>query len=180
MTRVAQPVVDLQIALGSYRNESQGNHQDILPTEAELTRWVAETLARHGDETRDELTIRLVDDNESRTLNRDYRGKDAPTNVLSFPFEAPPGVDLALLGDLVICHGVVVREAAEQGKSAANHYAHMVVHGTLHLLGYDHIDDSEAEEMERLEREILAAIGISDPYALPHRALDNEDTRPDA
>ncbi|SDM20089.1 probable rRNA maturation factor [Modicisalibacter muralis] len=180
MTRDMQPVVDLQIALGSYQNNSQDNHQDALPTAAELTHWVAETLARHADESRDELTIRLVDDDESRALNRDYRGKDAPTNVLSFPFEPPPGVDLALLGDLVICHGVVVREAAEQGKSVADHYAHMIVHGTLHLLGYDHIEDGEAEEMERLEREILAATGISDPYAPSQSALDNEETRPDA
>ena len=188
MTRDAQPVVDLQIALGSYQDKCQGKsqdkhqgeRQDELPTQAELTRWVAETLARHVDESRNELTIRLVDDGESRTLNRDYRGKDAPTNVLSFPFEAPPGMDLALLGDLVICHGVVVREATEQDKSVVDHYAHMVVHGTLHLLGYDHIEDDEAEKMERFERETLAAIGISDPYALPHGALDNEDTRPDA
>lgn len=184
MTRNTQPVVDLQVALGSYQHKSQDKHQadcqDAVPSHAELTRWVAETLARHGDESRNELTIRLVDDDESRTLNRDYRGKDNSTNVLSFPFETPPGIDLALLGDLVICHGVVAREAAEQNKSMANHYAHMVVHGTLHLLGYDHIDDGEAEEMEQLEREILASIGISDPYALSHGALDNEDTRPDA
>lgn len=176
MIRDAQPLVDLQIALGADQHKSQ----DELPTQAELARWIAETLARHVDESRVELTIRLVDDAESRTLNRDYRGKDAPTNVLSFPFEPPPGMDLALLGDLVICHPVVVREAAEQNKSVADHYAHMVVHGTLHLLGYDHIDDDDAEKMERLEREILAAVGISDPYALPHGALDNEDTRPDA
>lgn len=176
MTRDAQPVIDLQIALSN----CPGKRQDPLPTPAELTHWVAETLARHADESRDELTIRLVDDDESRTLNRDYRGKDAPTNVLSFPFEAPPGMDLTLLGDLVICHGVVVHEATEQSKSVTHHYAHMVVHGTLHLLGYDHIEDDEAEKMEWLEREILAAIGIPDPYALPHGALDNEDTRPDA
>ncbi|HET8791108.1 MAG TPA: rRNA maturation RNase YbeY [Modicisalibacter sp.] len=177
MTRDVQPVIDLQIALGSYQdlgpyqNKSQDECQDrgqqALPTQAELTRWVAETLARHVGESRNELTIRLVDDEESRALNRDYRGKDKPTNVLSFPFEAPPGMELALLGDLVICHGEVVREAAEQNKSVTHHYAHMVVHGTLHLLGYDHMEDDEAEKMERLECEILATIGISDPYAPP-------------
>nr|WP_297460282.1 rRNA maturation RNase YbeY [uncultured Halomonas sp.] len=176
MTRDAQPLVDLQVALDARAGQCQGE----LPTQAELTRWIAETLARHADESRHELTVRLVDDAESRTLNRDYRGKDASTNVLSFPFEAPPGVDVPLLGDLVICHGVVAREAAEQGKPLNHHYAHMVVHGTLHLLGYDHMEDDEAERMERLEREILAAVGIPDPYALLRSAPDNEDTRPDA
>lgn len=157
MSLAADPVIDLQIAVDAPAAD--------LPGETDLARWVATTLAHHGDDPRYELTIRLVDDDESRTLNRDYRGKDAPTNVLSFPFEPPPGIELPLLGDLVICHAVVAREAAEQGKSLAHHYAHMVVHGTLHLLGYDHIEDDEAEEMERLEGEILAAVGIPDPYA---------------
>jgi len=110
------------------------------------------------------LVIRVVDEEESRTLNRDYRGIDRPTNVLSFPFESPPGVVLDHLGDLVICAQVVAREAAEQGKTPSHHWAHMVVHGVLHLLGYDHHSDAEAEEMESLEREILGGLGIPDPY----------------
>ncbi|MGL5337628.1 MAG: rRNA maturation RNase YbeY, partial [Aeromonas veronii] len=93
-----------------------------------------------------------------------YRGKDKPTNVLSFPFEAPPGLELPLLGDLVICRQVVEREAEEQGKPLMAHWAHMVVHGSLHLLGYDHIEDEEAEEMEALERDIMQELGFADPY----------------
>ena len=87
-----------------------------------------------------------------------------PTNVLSFPFEAPPGIELPLLGDLIICRQVVEQEAEEQGKTVEAHWAHMVVHGTLHLLGYDHIEDEEAEEMEALEAEIMLALGYPDPY----------------
>lgn len=135
-----------------------------LPDEDTLRCWVAAALADERQEA--ELTIRIVDEEESRILNRDYRGKDKPTNVLSFPFEAPPGLDAwPLLGDLVICAPVVAREAAEQGKALAAHYAHLTVHGTLHLLGWDHEDDKEAEAMEQLEREILASLGLPDPYA---------------
>nr|WP_232230283.1 rRNA maturation RNase YbeY [Halomonas sp. 1513] len=149
------PVVDRQVALADAQ---------ALPDQASLERWVGAALSRADAHDRDELSVRFVDADESQTLNRDYRGKDAPTNVLSFGVELPPGIDLPLLGDLVICHPVVVREAREQGKPLADHYAHMVVHGTLHLLGFDHIDDAEAEAMEQLEREILAALGIADPY----------------
>lgn len=169
------PVVDRQQALAA----------EGLPGQAELEAWVAAVLARHDVAADSELTVRLVDSQESQALNRDYRGRDRPTNVLSFPFESPPGVALPLLGDLVICHPVVAAEAAEQDKPLADHYAHMVVHGTLHLLGYDHIEDEEAEAMERLEREILAEFHIADPYRVtqldtqpaPHR--DSEDKRPD-
>ena len=112
-----------------------------------------------------ELSIRIVDIAEGRALNRDYRGKDYATNVLSFPAELPPGVSLPLIGDLAICAPVVAREAAEQGKDPRDHWAHMTVHGVLHLLGYDHIQDSEAEAMEALETRILAGLGIADPYA---------------
>ncbi|MCI0508683.1 putative rRNA maturation factor [Chromohalobacter marismortui] len=136
-----------------------------LPTQTDLDTWVSAVFARHADETRTEMTVRFVTPEESQTLNRDYRGKDKPTNVLSFPFEAPPGIPMTLLGDLAICHAVVADEAAEQGKPLAHHYAHMVIHGTLHLLGYDHIDDRDAEEMEALERELLADLAIGDPYA---------------
>lgn len=135
-----------------------------LPSEEELERWVSAVLERHPEEPGRELTIRVVDADESRGLNRDYRGKDKPTNVLSFPFEAPPGIDLPLLGDLVICHAVVAQEAQQQHKPLIQHYAHMVIHGTLHLLGYDHIEDDEAEEMEQLERTLLDEFDIPDPY----------------
>ncbi|WP_288791436.1 rRNA maturation RNase YbeY, partial [uncultured Enterobacter sp.] len=97
-------------------------------------------------------------------LNLTYRGKDKPTNVLSFPFEAPPGIEMPLLGDLIICRQVVEQEAKEQQKPLEAHWAHMVVHGSLHLLGYDHIEDDEAEEMESLETEIMLALGYEDPY----------------
>ncbi|GAB2784883.1 rRNA maturation RNase YbeY [Halomonas shantousis] len=137
----------------------------LLPAQADLEAWVGVVLAIHPDEARCELTIRFVEPDESQALNRDYRHKDKPTNVLSFPFEAPPGLELPLLGDLVICHAVVSREAHEQGKPLLHHYAHMVIHGCLHLLGYDHIDDEEAEEMETVERELLETLGIADPYA---------------
>ncbi|RKR02664.1 putative rRNA maturation factor [Kushneria sinocarnis] len=136
-----------------------------LPDQVELERWTTAVLERVAEPLRSELTIRFVDEAESRTLNRDYRDRDRPTNVLSFPFEMPPGIELPLLGDLVICAAVVEREAAEQGKSLKDHFAHMVVHGTLHLLGYDHIEEHEAECMEALEREVLASLAIDDPYA---------------
>jgi probable rRNA maturation factor len=112
-----------------------------------------------------EVAIRIVGADEGQALNRDYRGKDYATNVLSFPAELPPGVDLPLIGDLAICAPVVAREATEQGKKPRDHWAHLTVHGTLHLLGYDHIEDAEAEAMEALETRILAGLGIGDPYA---------------
>lgn len=152
------PIIDLQVAIAGI--------DGYLPDEDDLSEWIGAVLARHEVPAHSEITIRLVGSDESQALNRDYRDKDKPTNVLSFPFEMPPGVeDVALLGDLVICHAVVAAEAKEQGKSLPHHYAHMVVHGTLHLLGYDHIEDVEAEEMEALERDILSNFGIPDPYA---------------
>ncbi len=133
-----------------------------LPSEEQFQRWVDTAL--EGLEGDHELTIRVCDSAESQQLNRDYRGKDKPTNVLSFPFEAPPGIELPLLGDLVICAEVVANEAQEQGKTLLDHWAHMVIHGCLHLIGYDHIDDPDAEEMEALERQRLGQLGIADPY----------------
>lgn len=137
-----------------------------LPSAEQFQRWLDASVLPFQQEA--EVTIRLVDEAESRQLNFDYREKDKPTNVLSFPFELPPGIEeLPLLGDLIICAGVVAQEAAEQGKELHHHWAHMVVHGSLHLLGYDHIEDHEAEEMEQEEITILASLGIENPYILP-------------
>jgi probable rRNA maturation factor len=110
------------------------------------------------------MTIRVVDEDEIRQLNRDYRGKDYATNVLSFESDLPPELDIPLLGDIIICPAVVQREAAEQCKTLDAHWAHMVIHGTLHLQGYDHIEDSEAEAMEALEIAIMQQLGYADPY----------------
>jgi probable rRNA maturation factor len=137
-----------------------------LPSAQSFRRWVEAALAGAKRRKPAELAIRIVGTREGRTLNRDYRNKDYATNVLSFPVELPPGVSLPLIGDLAICAPVVAREAAEQGKPASHHWAHMTVHGVLHLLGYDHIDDQEAEAMEALETRILGKLGISDPYAI--------------
>ena len=137
-----------------------------VPSSASFRKWVTAALADRDAPA--EMAIRIVGADEGRKLNRTYRGKDYATNVLSFPAESPEGlpedVELPLLGDLVICADVVAREAAEQGKRPADHWAHLVVHGTLHLLGWDHEADDEAEAMEAREHEILAGLGISDPY----------------
>lgn len=135
-----------------------------LPSEEQLTEWVSTALKGRLDAA--ELSIRIVSPKESRELNHQYRGKDSSTNVLSFPFEMPEGIELELLGDLVVCAEVVAREASEQNKPLFNHWCHMVVHGVLHLLGFDHINNDDAEEMEQLEREILASLNIPDPYLL--------------
>ena len=134
-----------------------------LPAAVSFRKWVAAALKGRIREA--DLAVRIVDTKEGRALNRHYRGKDYATNVLSFPAELPEGVGLPLLGDLVICAPVVAREAKEQKKKLAAHYAHLTVHGALHLLGWNHEDDREAEAMEQLEREILAELGIDDPYA---------------
>ncbi len=134
-----------------------------VPDAASLSRWAEAALA--GRRAEAELSIRIVGEAESAALNDTYRHKAGPTNVLSFPAELPAGVPVAALGDLVICAPVVAREAAAQGKLPEAHWAHMVVHGCLHLLGYDHMDDAQAAEMEPLETRILAALGFQDPYA---------------
>ncbi|WP_448679112.1 rRNA maturation RNase YbeY [Pseudomonas nicosulfuronedens] len=146
--------LDLQVA-----SEATG-----LPSEAQFRQWCELALRQRQNDS--ELTIRLVDETEGRELNKTWRHKDYATNVLSFPADVPDELlDIPLLGDLVICAPVVTREAAEQDKSTEAHWAHLVIHGCLHLLGYDHIDDAEAEEMEGLERELLAELGHPDPYA---------------
>ncbi len=133
-----------------------------LPAANSFRRWAA--AAAQGRIKRADLAIRLVDAKEGRALNRHYRGRDYATNVLSFPVELPEGVTLPLLGDLVICAPVVAKEALEQGKPLSAHYAHLTIHGVLHLLGLDHEDEREAEAMEQIERDILATLGLPDPY----------------
>jgi probable rRNA maturation factor len=137
-----------------------------VPAPASLRAWARAALSagRRGRRSRD-VTIRHVDAVESRALNAHYRGKRKPTNVLSFPYPDLP--TRAELGDLVICAPVVRREAAAQGKPARAHWAHMVVHGVLHLLGYDHVHPAAARIMEARERAILARFSIADPYAPP-------------
>ena len=134
-----------------------------LPAAVSFRKWVAAALKGRIREA--DLAIRIVGTKEGRALNRHYRGRDYATNVLSFPAELPEGVVLPLLGDIVLCAPVIAREAREQKKALADHYAHLTVHGTLHLLGWDHEDAREADCMEQLEREILAELGIEDPYA---------------
>ena len=133
-----------------------------LPSDADFERWVA--LALEGQRDEAEVCIRLVDPAESPRRNSTYRGKDKPTNVLSFPFEAPPGVPTEILGDLAICAEVVATEATEQKKPLHNHWAHMVIHGILHLIGFDHINEADAEQMESLEIQLLEKLNIPDPY----------------
>jgi len=139
-----------------------------IPSSDAVRGWVERTL-RTADPGRDaDVSVRIVDEPEMRALNRDYRSQDKPTNVLAFPAGdpgfVPPG-ETPLLGDVVVCAGVVAREAGEQGKPLAHHWAHMLVHGTLHLLDYDHINEEQAEAMEALEQRILGGFGIADPYA---------------
>ncbi|HSG50830.1 MAG TPA: rRNA maturation RNase YbeY [Rheinheimera sp.] len=135
-----------------------------LPSTEQFQQWLDAAILPFQAEA--EVTIRLVDNAESQQLNLTYRGKDYPTNVLSFPFQCPPGVELPLLGDLVICAPVVAKEAAEQNKPLYAHWAHMVIHGSLHLLGFDHINDDDAEQMEAEEITILQQLGITNPYLL--------------
>lgn len=158
MTKTGNQVVILDLQQASSVQE--------IPEEGEFLYWAGFALR---DVTHPvELTIRVVDEEESAQLNGTYRGKDGPTNVLSFPFEVPEGLEEDIiplpLGDLVICAPVICRESVEQGKQLWHHWAHMVVHGILHLRGYDHIDPEEAKEMESLEVQLLHQIGVPDPY----------------
>ncbi|WP_434571627.1 rRNA maturation RNase YbeY [Pseudomonas sp. Z1-29] len=138
--------------------------EHAAPGEAQFRQWCELALRQRSADS--ELTIRLVDEAEGRELNHTWRQKDYATNVLSFPADVPDELlDIPLLGDLVICVPVVEREAAEQHKTPEAHWAHLVIHGCLHLLGYDHMEDDEAEEMEALERTLLAELGHPDPYA---------------
>jgi probable rRNA maturation factor len=144
--------IDIQYAIAS----------DGLPDAERVRRWVQHVLRERMANA--ELSIRIVDTAEITALNSRYRHKDGPTNVLSFPYEAMPGIESRLLGDIVICAPVVMAEAIAQGKTPEAHWAHMVVHGLLHLLGYDHAHDLEADEMEEIETALLAGLGYPDPY----------------
>ena len=146
-------ILDLQIATSDSND---------IPSQDKIQQWLTFILPQFVNEA--ELTIRIVDEQESQYLNNFYRHKDRPTNVLSFPFESPVEMETPLLGDLVICKQIVQKEAQEQNKSLESHWAHMIVHGCLHLLGYDHIDDNEAQEMESIEIDIMAALGFTNPY----------------
>ncbi|AYH42582.1 rRNA maturation RNase YbeY [Azoarcus sp. DN11] len=153
-----------QLALTIQKAIGKAN-RGSAPSSADIRRW-AQAALQAGDA---EVTVRLVGATEGRELNRDFRGKDYATNVLTFVYDEGEdlrgGTDAPLTGDLVLCVPVVVRESAEQGKPLAAHFAHLIVHGLLHLQGYDHEDSDEAEEMEALETRILAELGYPDPYA---------------
>jgi len=131
-----------------------------IPCENTFQSWAGKIEV----ETTQEVALRIVDEAEMTQLNQQYRKKSGATNVLSFPAEFPDGVDVPFLGDIIICAPVVAKEAADQGKSLDSHWAHMVVHGILHLQGYDHIDDAEAEQMESLEIKIMHLLGFANPY----------------
>ncbi len=135
---------------------------DGMPEEDKIRQWVLQTLPEQKKDS--ELTIRVVDEAEIIALNRQYRGKEGATNVLSFPYEAIPGVTSELLGDVVICAPVVASESVVQNKSLDAHWAHIVIHGVLHLLGYDHHQDNEAHKMEARETELLDSLGYANPY----------------
>ncbi|MBT8092729.1 MAG: rRNA maturation RNase YbeY [Gammaproteobacteria bacterium] len=153
------PVVDVQIACDA----------TDIPSAATMASWVRRALAaaRSGTAAASEVSVRIVEADEMRALNRKYRQRDAPTNVLSFPsgdIDGLPADATRTLGDIVICADVVNDEAREQGKSRDAHWAHMLVHGSLHLLGYDHQAEAEAAKMEGLEKCLLAQHGLDDPY----------------
>ena len=151
---MAAAIVDLQVA-----------YEGKAPEATQFQHWVEAANQDQSSGTSNfELSIRLVDESESAALNSTYRGKTGPTNVLSFPFNSPIPMDPRLLGDLIICVPVVEKEALEQNKAVNDHWAHLVVHGCLHLLGYDHIKQDEAEIMEKLEIDILQSLNITDPY----------------
>ncbi len=162
MTQPAPTVVPMPVEIEIQRGDLAGE----TPGDASFQRWAEAALAeKSGDFS---LAIRIVDETEARRFNREYRNRDYATNVLSFPVELPVGLPAeirqAQLGDLLICAPVVTREAAEQGRPETDHWAHLTIHGVLHLLGYDHESSADALEMESAEVKILAGLGVSDPY----------------
>lgn len=170
--------VDIQIA----------TEEDDHPPPSSIEQWIAITIDAASKTTHNtntvtninkretELSLRIVDEEEITDLNNQYRGKNTSTNVLSFPADIPTHIDIQLLGDIVICSQVVEREAQDQCKKKSSHWAHMIVHGTLHLLGYDHISDDEAEIMEGLEIDILNQFGIENPYLINASLEKNKTT----
>ena len=146
-----------------------------MPGSEQIELWASRALQGRREEA--ELSVRIVDEDESQELNSQYRHKDKPTNVLSFPADLPPELELPLLGDLVICAPVVAREAAEQNKTLAAHWAHMVVHGTLHLLGYDHGEPDEEREMFALQRRLLEEWVADQVEAYQHERQEERDRR---
>lgn len=136
------------------------------PTEQDITALIDALFKYLGVEAEFSAAVRLISETESADFNSQYRGKEGPTNVLSFPYEAFPGVESDLLGDLLICAPVVAKEAAAQNKTVTMHFSHLVVHGILHLLGYDHLTEDEATEMEGIEIAVLEQHGISNPYVV--------------
>ena len=136
----------------------------LAPAKTLISKWAKQALADKTDKT--DVTIRIVDNSEMAMLNQTYRHKSGPTNVLSFPADLPPPAaeKFQLLGDIIICAEVVNREALEQNKESNAHWAHMVIHGIFHLLGYDHVKDEEAEEMEKCEIDIMQKLGFENPY----------------
>ncbi|MCG6975697.1 MAG: rRNA maturation RNase YbeY [Acidiferrobacterales bacterium] len=135
---------------------------DGIPDDATIAVWITAAIGVKDVS----ITVRIVDEVEMAELNQQYRHKAGATNVLSFPFENPPGVESNILGDIVVCAPVVDREAREQDKTLLSHWAHMVIHGVLHLQGYDHETDEQAAEMEQLETGILSDLGFPAPYAV--------------
>lgn len=146
--------LDLQLAL-----DTTGY---ALPSEDQIRDWISSALNDRMPTA--EVTVRIVDEVESEQLNQQYRHKEGATNVLSFPFESDVSLDVPLLGDIVICAPVVVREALEHHKDVSAHWAHMLIHGTLHLLGFDHVDAVDADAMEQTEIQLMQQLGFSNPY----------------
>ena len=171
MNKAIDVILDLQISDELSALFSKQCDENIkYPKIEEMTDWVNLTLLKDAQYQNKkpaasvELTIRLVETAEIQELNKTYRHIDKATNILSFPFEAPEFIAINLLGDLVICHSVIEKEAVAQKKLLSAHWAHIIIHGVLHLLGYDHIEDNQAQQMEALETEIMQDLGFKNPY----------------
>lgn len=150
--------LDLQVAL-----DDKADH--YIPEQEKLIEWVSEALVKAGfDKHNASVSLRVVSEDEIKDLNRQYRNMAKPTNVLSFPYDELPDVDVNLLGDIVVCSAIMEKEASEQMKTLEQHWAHIIIHGVLHLLGYDHLEEDQAEKMESLEIDILSKLGIPNPY----------------